>query len=150
MKWPICIFLGWSSLASDWANPLSPNLPIAKTDELAKPFIPAVAPVKKILPLFLLSILFADSWATKKAPKQVTLIAFCVSIGSNSTTLPFLGREEELYAYNVYQIEGEGRSLFSKIEGDENTIMGLPIKQIKEYLIKYEWISFNCRSGSRT
>jgi len=47
-------------------------------------------------------------------------------------------RDEELYAYNVYQIEGEGRYLFSKIEGDENTIMGLPIKQIKEYLIKYE------------
>ena len=47
-------------------------------------------------------------------------------------------RDEELYAYNVYQIEGEGRFLFSKIEGDENTIMGLPIKQIKEYLIKYE------------
>ncbi len=43
-------------------------------------------------------------------------------------------RDEELYAYNVYQIEGEGRSLFSKIEGDENTIMGLPIKQIKKYL----------------
>jgi len=39
-----------------------------------------------------------------------------------------------LYAYNVYQIEGEGKSLFSKIEGDENTIMGLPVKQIKEYL----------------
>ena len=43
-------------------------------------------------------------------------------------------KDKELYAYNVYQIEGEGRSLFSKIEGDENTIMGLPIKQIKEYL----------------
>ena len=43
--------------------------------------------------------------------------------------------EKELYAYNVYQIEGEGRSLFSKIEGDEDTIMGLPIKQIKEYLV---------------
>tara|TARA_B100000787_G_scaffold114175_1_gene85080 strand:+ start:164 stop:751 length:588 start_codon:yes stop_codon:yes gene_type:complete len=41
-----------------------------------------------------------------------------------------------LYAYNVYQIEGEGRGLFSKIEGDEDTIMGLPIKQIKEYLNK--------------
>ena len=39
-----------------------------------------------------------------------------------------------LYAYNVYQIEGEGRSLFSKTEGDEDTIMGLPIKQIKKYL----------------
>ena len=43
-------------------------------------------------------------------------------------------KDEDLYAYNVYQIEGEGRSLFSKIEGDENTIMGLPIKQIKKYL----------------
>ena len=42
--------------------------------------------------------------------------------------------DEELYAYNVYQIEGEGRSLFSKIEGDEDTIMGLPIKQVKAYL----------------
>ncbi|MDB3888823.1 Maf family protein [Candidatus Pelagibacter sp.] len=42
--------------------------------------------------------------------------------------------DKVLYAYNVYQIEGEGRNLFSKIEGDENTIMGLPIKQIKEYL----------------
>ena len=43
-------------------------------------------------------------------------------------------KNENLYAYNVYQIEGEGRSLFSKIEGDEDTIMGLPVKQIKEYL----------------
>ena len=43
-------------------------------------------------------------------------------------------KDEVLYAYNVYQIEGEGRSLFSKIEGNEDTIMGLPIKQIKEYL----------------
>ena len=42
--------------------------------------------------------------------------------------------DEALYAYNVYQIEGEGKSLFSKIDGDENTIMGLPIKKIKEYL----------------
>ena len=42
--------------------------------------------------------------------------------------------DQALYAYNVYQIEGEGRSLFSKIEGDEDTIMGLPIKQIKKYL----------------
>ena len=42
--------------------------------------------------------------------------------------------DESLYAYNVYQIEGEGRSLFSKIEGDEDTIMGLPIKKIKEYI----------------
>ena len=43
-------------------------------------------------------------------------------------------KDEVLYAYNVYQIEGEGRSLFSKIEGDENTIMGLPVKKIKEYI----------------
>jgi septum formation protein len=42
-------------------------------------------------------------------------------------------RDKELYAYGVYQIEAEGRSLFSKIEGDEDSIMGLPIKQIKEY-----------------
>ena len=42
--------------------------------------------------------------------------------------------DEALYAYNVYQIEGEGRKLFSKIEGDENTIMGLPINKIKEYI----------------
>ena len=45
--------------------------------------------------------------------------------------------DESLYAYNVYQIEGEGRKLFSNIIGDENTIMGLPIKKIKEYLNNY-------------
>ena len=45
-------------------------------------------------------------------------------------------KDEILYAYNIYQIEGEGISLFSKIEGDKDTIMGLPIKQIKKYLIK--------------
>ncbi len=44
--------------------------------------------------------------------------------------------DKMLYAYNVYQIEGEGRSLFAEIEGDENTIMGLPIKKIKDYLKK--------------
>ena len=43
-------------------------------------------------------------------------------------------RNKELYAYGVYQIEADGRSLFSNIEGDEDTVMGLPIKQIKEYL----------------
>ena len=42
--------------------------------------------------------------------------------------------DEALYAYNVYQIEGEGRNLFDSIEGDKNTIMGLPINKIKEYL----------------
>ena len=42
--------------------------------------------------------------------------------------------DEALYSYNVYQIEGEGRKLFLKIDGDEDTVMGLPIKKIKEYL----------------
>jgi|TARA_B110000444_G_scaffold100900_1_gene95382 septum formation protein len=46
--------------------------------------------------------------------------------------------DEALYSYNVYQIEGEGRSLFSKIKGDEDTIMGLPVKKIKEYLNNYK------------
>ena len=52
----------------------------------------------------------------------------------------YLGKisDEALYAYNVYQIEGEGRSLFAKIEGDEDTIMGLPVKKIKEYLNNYK------------
>ena len=45
--------------------------------------------------------------------------------------------DSALYAYNVYQIEGEGRQLFDKIEGDEDTIMGLPVKKIKEYLNNY-------------
>ena len=45
--------------------------------------------------------------------------------------------DEDLYAYNVYQIEGEGRNLFANISGDENTIMGLPIKKIKDYLKNY-------------
>ncbi len=46
--------------------------------------------------------------------------------------------DESLYAYNVYQIEGEGRNLFLKIDGDEDTIMGLPVKKIKEYLNNYK------------
>ena len=46
--------------------------------------------------------------------------------------------DKALYAYNVYQIEGEGRLLFTKINGDENTIMGLPVKKIKEYLNNYK------------
>ena len=46
--------------------------------------------------------------------------------------------DEVLYAYNVYQIEGEGRNLFSIIDGNENTIMGLPIKKIKKYLDNYK------------
>ena len=46
--------------------------------------------------------------------------------------------DEALYSYNVYQIEGEGKNLFSNIEGDKDTIMGLPVKKIKEYLSKYK------------
>ena len=46
--------------------------------------------------------------------------------------------DEILYAYNVYQIEGEGRKLFTKIDGDENTVMGLPVKKIRDYLGKYK------------
>ena len=55
---------------------------------------------------------------------------------SENELITYLGKisDEILYAYNVYQIEGEGRSLFSEIDGDEDTIMGLPIKKIKEYL----------------
>ena len=46
--------------------------------------------------------------------------------------------DSDLYAYNVYQIESEGRTLFAKIEGDEDTIMGLPVKKIKEYIKNYK------------
>ena len=46
--------------------------------------------------------------------------------------------DETLYAYNVYQIEGEGRNLFTNIEGNENTIMGLPVEKIKKYLANYK------------
>ena len=60
---------------------------------------------------------------TMKQMKEEELISYLAKVS-----------DEALYAYNVYQIEGEGRSLFSKIEGDEDTIMGLPVKQIKEYL----------------
>ena len=55
---------------------------------------------------------------------------------SNEELLNYLSKisDETLYAYNVYQIEGEGRGLFASIKGDEETIMGLPVKKIKEYL----------------
>ena len=55
---------------------------------------------------------------------------------SNEDLIKYLSKisDEALYAYNVYQIEGEGKKLFSKIEGNENTIMGLPVEKIKEYL----------------
>ena len=46
--------------------------------------------------------------------------------------------DEALYSYNVYQIEGEGRNLFLNIQGDKDTIMGLPVKKIKEYLSNYK------------
>ena len=46
--------------------------------------------------------------------------------------------DEALYAYNVYQIEGEGRNLFSSIDGNENTVMGLPVEKIKKYLDNYK------------
>ena len=45
--------------------------------------------------------------------------------------------DENLYSYNVYQIEGEGKNLFLKIDGDKDTIMGLPVRKIKEYLKNY-------------
>ena len=58
---------------------------------------------------------------------------------SNDELKDYLSKisDEKLYSYNVYQIEGEGKNLFSKIDGDKNTIMGLPIKKIKEYLELY-------------
>ena len=46
--------------------------------------------------------------------------------------------DENLYAYNVYQIEGEGRNLFLSIDGNKNTIMGLPVEKIKKYLDNYK------------
>jgi septum formation protein len=58
---------------------------------------------------------------------------------TNEYLIDYLSKisDEKLYSYNVYQIEGEGRKLFSNIDGDENTIMGLPIKKIKEFLKNY-------------
>jgi len=59
---------------------------------------------------------------------------------SNQQLIEYLSKikDEALYAHNVYQIEGGGRNLFSKMEGNEDTIMGLPVKKIKEYLKNYE------------
>jgi len=64
---------------------------------------------------------------TMKQMKEEELINYLAKIS-----------DEALYAYNVYQIEGEGRSLFSAVDGDEDTIMGLPVKKIKEYLNNYK------------
>ena len=59
---------------------------------------------------------------------------------SNEQLKEYLSKitDEDLYAYNVYQIEGEGKSLFLKIEGNEDTIMGLPVKKIKNYLRNFK------------
>ncbi len=59
---------------------------------------------------------------------------------SNEDLKKYLSKisDEALYSYNVYQIEGEGRKLFSNIEGNKDTIMGLPIEKIKEYLNNYK------------
>tara|TARA_Y200000002_G_scaffold363103_1_gene350854 strand:+ start:218 stop:805 length:588 start_codon:yes stop_codon:yes gene_type:complete len=59
---------------------------------------------------------------------------------SNEELKSYLSKipDKLLYSYNVYQIEGEGKHLFSKIEGDQNTIMGLPVNKIKEYLNNYK------------
>jgi septum formation protein len=59
---------------------------------------------------------------------------------SNDELIKYLVKisDEALFAYNVYQIEGDGKNLFSNIEGDEDTIMGLPVKKIKEYLENYK------------
>ncbi len=59
---------------------------------------------------------------------------------SENQLIEYLGKisDEKLYSYNVYQIEGEGRRLFSNIDGDKDTIMGLPVNKIKEYLKNYE------------
>ena len=64
---------------------------------------------------------------TMKQMKEEELISYLAKVS-----------DKALYAYNVYQIEGEGRSLFSKIDGDEDTIMGLPVKKIKKYLNNYK------------
>ena len=64
---------------------------------------------------------------TMKQMKEEELINYLAKIS-----------DEALYAYNVYQIEGEGRSLFSAVDGEEDTIMGLPVKKIKEYLNNYK------------
>ena len=55
---------------------------------------------------------------------------------SNEELIDYLSKipDEILYAYNVYQIEGEGKKLFANINGDKDTIMGLPVKKIKEYI----------------
>ena len=67
------------------------------------------------------------AFLTMKQMREDELISYLTKIS-----------DEMLYAYNVYQIEGEGRSLFSKIDGDKYTIMGLPVKRIKEYLNNYK------------
>ena len=59
---------------------------------------------------------------------------------TNNELMNYLAKisDETLYAYNVYQIEGEGKNLFASIDGNENTIMGLPVEKIKKYLNNYK------------
>ena len=59
---------------------------------------------------------------------------------TNDELMNYLAKisDDMLYAYNVYQIEGEGRNLFTSIDGNENTIMGLPVEKIKKYLNNYK------------
>ena len=59
---------------------------------------------------------------------------------TNDELMNYLAKisDEILYAYNVYQIEGEGRNLFTSIDGNENTIMGLPVENIRKYLNNYK------------
>ena len=81
-------------------------------------------------------ILFIDRDGTLiNEPKDFQVDSF-EKLSFKKSVLKYLSKisDAALYAYNVYQIEGEGRALFSKIDGDDDTIMGLHIKKIKEYL----------------
>ena len=85
--------------------------------------------------------LVPNQFQPRKNFEKKQLEELAASIKSRGIIQPIAVRkisDDKLYAYNVYQIEGEGRSLFAKIEGDENTIMGLPINKIKEYLQSHE------------
>ena len=77
---------------------------------------------------------------SKEAEETQSVNTIYMKNMSNNELEHYLSKitDEALYAYNVYQIEGEGRKLFLEIHGDENTIMGLPIKKIKEYLSNYK------------
>ena len=85
-----------------------------------------------------------DLFNSVKNPKWLYNTFYEADIVTLALTLSYLTEDSsylnkiqdaDLYAYNVYQIEGEGRNLFSRIDGEEETIMGLPINSIKEYFI---------------